>query len=110
MRKRLIRCKQGNTSDVLKVRPCLRDTNHVLDSSWVCRIKVRDAAGDDLINRVEANISHDQRHYIVALTPAETAILPVGDYLWIIQVENENTLPPFVIEEHRALRIEPQYL
>jgi hypothetical protein len=106
----------GDTSDIKLLRPQLPDLPAVLDGNWVCKQRVLNPDGTELI--AEQTItdkytdSDSQEWFIAAVKPADSATMAVtGDYVdyqWFIQIENATTTPSYKRELMATLRTRKQ--
>lgn len=77
-----------------------------LTGQYACRIKVAGTA----IDRAVTTVTGDNKQFIAALTPAETATLAVGQHVLAIEIENLSLAPPWRAETHLILTIEEQII
>ncbi|MFL0802440.1 MAG: hypothetical protein K6L81_01895 [Agarilytica sp.] len=108
---------QGDTTTIQRVRPSVLALDEVIASPWECRQNVIDHHGNVVVESSEiTSFSSDQLRWLVALTPSQTQSLPVeynepySKYIWVIQVSNPDTTPPFSVEKHIELRVKKQGL
>lgn len=113
---------QGDTTDILYIRPGPLNNGDPIDVNWTCSTGVIDDVGAILLaSRAVTDIvtvpikgangqTTDEECFLCALTPAETVTLELGIHTWIVQVVNTTTTPPFNIEKHNILEIEKQGL
>lgn len=108
MSKRLIEVVQGDTTPLIKAGPKFDGERPDLDASWSCRTALFDEQGNKLIDKAVTNKTQDNKRFIVALTPDETAMCAPGTYVWVVEIRNPNTNPPFNVEEDQPLRVKRQ--
>ena len=109
---------QGETSTVKWARPELPSLADVLDANWNCQQAVLDCDGVVVIaaSTVADKTTDEQgkERFVVAVSPSDSATLtvpdgePYQDYLWVIQLENTGTTPPYNKEHMMTLRIRAQ--
>ncbi len=108
--------KQGDTGPVIHVRPSVLDEITPLDSNWKCFIAVNNEDGTTAVAKREVTThTPDNLKFVAALFPSETQTLQVDGsiesfrlYKMIIEVSNVTLDPPFNIEKHYKLKVEPQ--
>ena len=114
----IIEMFQGATSDVKLVRPDMPGLPDALDGNWVCKYSVLDCDGEVAVAAkivTEKTVDENNKdRFVVAVLPAESAILevddnePYVDYRWSIQLENTTTTPPYNKEHSITLRVKAQ--
>jgi len=108
---------QGDTSPIVYARPAVLADTDPLDADWHCYVGAVDADGDLVVPRREVtDKTSDGSQWIAALTPTETEALKVSwaeasrAYIMVVEVTNDNTVPPFRVESHYYLNVCPQGL
>lgn len=106
----------GDVSDIKLIRPQLPGLGNLLDSNWVCKQRVLDAAGTQVIAEQTITDKYTdadgQQWFMAAVKPSDSEDLTVtGDYVdysWYIQVANTTTTPPYKRELLVTLRTKKQ--
>lgn len=107
---------QGDSSLPITVRPNIADPAEVISSDWLCRSAVIcDDDGSNLIApRVENVKTDDGLHWIIVLSPADTALIPVVNKTrkctLVVEVTNDNLMPSYSREKHIELEVKKQGL
>jgi hypothetical protein len=106
---------RGDLSDIKNVRPGIDGYPTTLPGTAVCKIKVIDQDGTEVVaERTVTDKMTDtdgNERFVAAILPSETTsiTLPTGeashDYTWIIEIADTNTTPPFNKEHHITLRV-----
>lgn len=77
-----------------------------LSVGYSCMIKAVNAAGATVVpERSVTDRSPDNQYFLAALTPAETAVIPVGEITVAIQLTNLSLTPPLRKETHHQIQI-----
>ncbi len=79
-----------------------------LSSNYTCTVAVPDAT--PAIERAVTLLSSDNKYYLVQLTPAEMATLPVGLVTVAIEVKNTVVSPEYAVEAHVKMKIIDQLI
>ena len=96
--------KQGNTSPVVNIG----SSSMVSTDGWTCNLRVLDFDSTAIIDRniTETNEANDK--FLVYLTPAETGAIAVESYRMVVELSNAALTPPFNVEQHHIITIDPQ--
>lgn len=107
---------QGNTGPILRSTPYIGDQAQVIDANWRCETLVMDRTGNAVVPKREITDTDAAKSYWpVALLPTETASLTLTknkftEFIWVIQIYNDTTVPPFRIERQFLLKVKKQGL
>jgi len=114
---------QGDTTDILYVRPGVLNKGDLINSDWVCKVAANDSAGLNAVavrvvtEKATAPVQNDdgsvsdEECFVCYLSPTETDGLSIDDkttHTWIIQVSNTQTTPKFNLERHYQLKVKKQ--
>ena len=103
---------EGESLKLLHARPNLADETQILDTGWVCKIKVLNRVYIEVIPVESVTLqTADNLHFVVSLTPIQTSLLkatkglftddPIPTvYTLVIEMSNVNTVPPYSREKH----------
>lgn len=75
---------------------------------WTCQLRVYDAANTQLISRSISDVTDDLTKFVVYITAAESTALAIDSYRMVIELANATISPPFNVEDHYTLNIDPE--
>ena len=104
--------RQGE-SLVWLARPNTLATAEAIDGNWTCHAGLYDSAGAEAVAAFQVSDKHTlsgDEYFLVALTPAQTAPLAVGDYVLAIDVRNSTVTPQYAQETPVEVQIVAQKL
>lgn len=106
---------RGDTGPVIRPRPAVLDDGEVIDGNWSCFTAVLDEAGNIVIPKFEVTAkTQDGLRFMAVLNPENTSKLSVANppdptrYIWVVELSNNTTVPPFRIEKHYKLNVREQ--
>jgi hypothetical protein len=105
-----IHVRQGDTSDIQKVRPTQLTDGAAMDANWTCKTVLLDQSFTPVFTaRNVTDKTDDETRFIVALNPDDTAGVTLSKngelFTWVIQLTNTTTIPPFNKEIHLPVNI-----
>lgn len=104
---------QGDSSELLQVRPNIADPAEVISGDWVCTTKLVDVDKNEIVAaRTETTKTDDELHFVVSLSPTDTEAVTVGDLpvrvYWVIQMTNNVLSPAYNREKHLPVIVKKQ--
>lgn len=105
---------QGDSTDLIQVRPKIADPLETISNDWQCKTSVINSKGEVVVGpRDIIEKSEDDLYFIVGLSPGETLELSVDNgyyaqYSWVIQLSNATLEPAYSKEKHIPLNIRKQ--
>lgn len=96
---------KGDTAGPWSIGHVLQDgSDAALSSDYNCTIKVAGSA----IERPVTDKNAENTKFLAALTPSETDMLAVGQYVVAIEIENTTLTPALRVETHIILTVSEQ--
>jgi len=106
---------RGDSSDLVSVRPNLKEPTETISSDWICRTMLVDSSGVEIIaSRIENVKSEDGLTFIISLSPADTLAITVGvdqKYTtvdWVVQLSNDQLVPAYSKEKRLKILVREQ--
>ncbi len=104
--------RRGDTSNIKFMSPFSDGdggTSDLTSTTYTCRTTVMlELGGTLLVDKTITSFSTDNMYFEVVLEPADTALLPAGNYFWVTAVENASISPLFRKEKHIDLVVTEQ--
>lgn len=76
---------QGNSSDVFR----LSVKKFVMDNTWSCKAIIKKEFGENALLNKSFQFDETDKMFKGVISPAETATLPVGEYILVFVFENQ---------------------
>lgn len=93
---------QGDITELYEISPFNADeaTANLSDAGWTCRSIITNMDGDLIADNTITSKSADDLAFNCQIGPADTDILDIKQYKWIIQIQNLTATPNFRKEYH----------
>jgi hypothetical protein len=106
---------EGDSSLPIKVRPAIANPAVAITPDWVLKTRLVGEDGTEFVpTRVESTITDDGLNWAISLSPDDTAaVVVMKNYtrcLWVVEVSNNNLIPPYKREKHVAVNVKKQGL